>query len=164
MKKEIYSFNQIRFTAEVKNIDHYAILNRALNLKMLDIEKGEENILFNFIQSLKLKGKFIKSQLYQDVFADYLIGTIYNKTFLEFGATDGFELSNTYLLENYSKWKGVLAEPDPQWHKQLKKNRPNTKIITDCIWKKSGETVDFLSSEDGVLSTINSFRYNDKQS
>ena len=164
MKKEIYSFNQIRFTAEVKNIDHYAILNRAFNLKMLDIEKGEENILFNFIQSLKIKGKFIKSQLYQDVFADYLIGTIYNKTFLEFGATDGFELSNTHLLENYSKWKGVLAEPDPQWHKQLKKNRPNTKIITDCIWKKSGETVDFLSSEDGVLSTINSFRYNDKQS
>ena len=164
MKKEIYNFNQIRFTAELKNIDHYAILNRAFNLRMLDMENDEKKILFNFIKSVKLKGKFIKSQLYQDVFADYLIGTIYDKTFLEFGATDGLELSNTHLLENYSKWKGVLAEPDPQWHKQLKKNRPNTKIITDCIWKKSGETVDFLSSEDGVLSTINSFRYNDKQS
>ena len=164
MKKEIYSFNQIRFTAEVKNIDHYAILNRAFNLRMLDMEKDEEKILFNFIQSIKLKGKFIKSQLYQDVFADYLIGTIYDKTFLEFGATDGLDLSNTHLLENYSKWKGVLAEPDPQWHKQLKKNRPNTKIITDCIWKKSGESLDFLSSQDGVLSTINLFRDNDKKS
>lgn len=164
MKKEIYNFNQIRFTAELKNIDHYAILNRAFNLRMLDMENDEKKILFNFIKSVKLKGKFIKSQLYQDVFADYLIGTIYDKTFLEFGATDGLELSNTHLLENHSKWKGVLAEPDPQWHKQLKKNRPNTKIITDCIWKKTGEMIDFLSSESGVLSTINSFRFSDKES
>ena len=72
MKKEIYSFNRIRFTAEVKNIDHYAILNRAFNLRMLDMEKDEEKILFNFIQSIKLKGKFIKSQLYQDLFVSFI--------------------------------------------------------------------------------------------
>ena len=164
MSKEKYTFNQIRFTADVKNIDHFAILDRAFKLKMLDVDEKEKNILFNFINSIKGKSKFIKSQLYQDVFADFLIENNYDKTFLEFGATDGIDLSNTHFLENYSKWKGVLGEPDPQWHEQLKKNRPDSKIITKCIWKKTGETLDFLSSENGVLSTINSFRYSDKDS
>ena len=164
MSKEKYTFNQIRFTADVKNIDHFAILDRAFKLKMLDVDETEKNMLFNFINSTKGKSKFIKSQLYQDVFADFLIENNYNKTFLEFGATDGIDLSNTHFLENYSKWKGVLGEPDPQWHEQLKKNRPDSKIITKCIWKKTGETLDFLSSENGVLSTINSFRYSDKDS
>ena len=164
LSKEKYTFNQIRFTADVKNIDHFAILDRAFKLKMLDVDETEKNMLFNFINSTKGKSKFIKSQLYQDVFADFLIQNNYNKTFLEFGATDGIDLSNTHFLENYSKWKGVLGEPDPQWHEQLKKNRPDSKIITKCIWKKTGETLDFLSSENGVLSTINSFRYSDKDS
>ena len=164
LSKEKYTFNQIRFTADVKNIDHFAILDRAFKLKMLDVDEKEKNMLFNFINSTKGKSKFIKSQLYQDVFADFLIENNYDKTFLEFGATDGIDLSNTHFLENYSKWKGVLGEPDPQWHEQLKKNRPDSKIITKCIWKKTGETLDFLSSENGVLSTINSFRYSDKDS
>ena len=164
LSKEKYTFNQIRFTADVKNIDHFAILDRAFKLKMLDVDEKEKNILFNFINSIKGKSKFIKSQLYQDVFADFLIENNYDKTFLEFGATDGIDLSNTHFLENYSKWKGVLGEPDPQWHEQLKKNRPDSKIITKCIWKKTGETLDFLSSDNGVLSTINSFRYSDKDS
>ena len=164
LSKEKYTFNQIRFTADVKNIDHFAILDRAFKLKMLDVDETEKNMLFDFINSTKGKSKFIKSQLYQDVFADFLIENNYDKTFLEFGATDGIDLSNTHFLENYSKWKGVLGEPDPQWHEQLKKNRPDSKIITKCIWKKTGETLDFLSSENGVLSTINSFRYSDKDS
>ena len=164
MSKEKYTFNQIRFTADVKNIDHFEILERAFKLKMLDVEKNEEDMLFSFINSIKGKNKLIKSQLYQDVFADFLITNNYNKTFLEFGATNGIDLSNTYFLENYSKWKGVLGEPDPQWYDQLNKNRPDSKIITKCIWKKTGETLDFLSSENGVLSTINSFRYSDKDS
>ena len=51
----------------------------------------------------------IKSQLYQDVFALLMVGDNYDKTFLEFGATDGLELSNTYLLESEFNWKGVLC-------------------------------------------------------
>ena len=129
---------------------------------MLDIESQQRDLLFNFINSIKDKGKYIKSQIYQDVFADFFINNDYDKTFLEFGATDGLELSNSYILENYSNWTGVLGEPDPQWHERLEKNRPNTKIVTECIWKNSNEEVEFLSSDSGVLSTISSFRYSDK--
>ena len=36
----------------------------------------------------------------------------------------------------------------------LKKNRPNTKIITKCIWKNSNDKLNFFSSDNGVLSTL----------
>ena len=162
LKKETYNFHRIKYTADVKKFDHFQILNRAFNLEMLDIENEQRNLLFNFINSIKDKGRHIKSQIYQDVFADFLIGKEHNKTFLEFGATDGLDLSNTYLLENYSNWKGVLGEPDPQWHQELRKNRPNSKIFTECVWKKSNEEIEFLSSDNAHLSTISHFRYNDK--
>ena len=162
MKKETYNFHKIKYTADVKKIDHFQILNRAFNLDMLDVVNEEKNLLLNFINSIKNKGQHIKSQIYQDVFADFFISRTYNKTFLEFGATDGLDLSNTYLLENYSNWKGVLGEPDPQWFQQLRKNRPNSKIFTECVWEKSNEEVEFLSSDNGFLSTISSFRYSDK--
>lgn len=47
-----------------------------------------------------------------------------NKRFLEFGASDGTEPFNSFMLEAIKGWKGVLAEPDPQWHKALISNRP----------------------------------------
>ena len=164
MSKEAYNFHQIKFTADEKKINYFEILKKAFNLNMFEVEEKDKNLLFNFINSLKEKNESFKSQLYQDVFADYLIKNENRKTFLEFGATNGIDLSNTYSLEKYSNWIGVLGEPDPQWYENLKKNRPKTKIITKCIWKKTGDTIDFLSSKNGVLSTIKSFRYSDKES
>ena len=52
----------------------------------------------------------IYSQLYQDAFASFLIGGKFEKTFLEFGATDGLKLSNSYLLE---KLVQKIEENDP---------------------------------------------------
>ena len=87
-----------------------------------------------------------------------------NKTFLEFGATNGIDLSNTYKLENELSWTGVLAEPDTNWISTLKKNRHKSKIITKCIWSKSGEKVNFFSSSESVFSTIEKFKYSDFKS
>ena len=97
----------------------------------------------------------------QDIFASFVIQNNSDNTFLEFGATDGKSLSNSYTLENELFWTGVLAEPDIQWFEALKNNRPKTKIISKCIWKTSGEKINFFSSEQGVLSTIDNFRYSD---
>jgi len=41
--------------------------------------------------------------------------------FVEFGATNGVALSNSWLLENQFAWKGSLAEPAKKWHAELKK-------------------------------------------
>ena len=144
------------------NIDIYALLHTALIKEALVTE--EQKLLSNFIESVVDKNKIIKSQLFQDVFASFIVGDLFDKTFLEFGATDGISLSNSYMLENNFGWTGILAEPSPQWHEELKNNRPNTKIITDCIWKCSGEKLDFFVSDIGVSSTLVDFKYSDLSS
>lgn len=47
---------------------------------------------------------------------------------MEFGATNGVDLSNTYFLEKCFGWKGILAEPAKGWHKALKKNRDDYEL------------------------------------
>ena len=144
------------------NIDIYALLHTAIIKEALFTEEME--LLANFIESLRDKSKIVKSQLLQDAFASFIVSDLFDKTFLEFGATDGVSLSNSYMLENELGWTGILAEPSPQWHKKLKYNRPNTQIITECIWKSSGEKMDFFVSDVGVLSTLVDFKYSDLSS
>ena len=143
------------------NFNHSYVLNQALEQNTINDEN--QNLLFNFINSFKNLEE-IRSQLYQDVFASFIINNKFEKTFLEFGATNGVDLSNSIILEKHFDWKGMLAEPSPQWHQELKKNRPNTKIITDCIWSKSNEELNFFVSDVGVLSTIETFKESDKLS
>ena len=57
-----------------------------------------------------------------------------------------------------------MAEPSPQWYESLNKNRPNCKIINDCIYSESGKSLDFFVSNSGSLSTIEEFRYSDFKS
>ena len=155
------NFWQIAVTARNKKIDDFEILDQALKQDALKDEN--KIILKKFVDNFK-DVKNIKSQLYQDVFASFIIGDKFDKTFLEFGATDGLELSNSFMLENFLGWNGVLSEPSPQWHDTLKKNRKNTKIITKCIWSESGKSLDFFMSDVGVLSTLNNYVESDMNS
>lgn len=66
--------------------------------------------------------------------------------FVEFGATDGVLLSNTYILETEFGWSGICAEPNPLFFEELKKNR-NCKVVDACIAGKSGETVEFILAD-----------------
>lgn len=153
------NFYECKIFSERHNYSPYDFLNQAVQQKVLD----EDNNFFltKFINFLQNKKK-IYSQLYQDMFAEFILNNEIKKTFLEFGATNGLEYSNTLSLEKYFNWTGVLSEPDPQWHKDLKKNRPNATLIYDCVWTKSNEKLKFLSSSEGVYSTIEKFKFNDK--
>ena len=141
------------------NLNHSSVLEQAFQQEALIDDN--KNLLSNFISSIKNKND-IKSQLYQDVFASFVVGNKFDKTFFEFGATNGIDLSNSYMLENSLNWKGALSEPSQQWHNELKKNRPNANIITDCLWSESNKELDFFVSEVGVLSSLNEFKENDK--
>ena len=143
-------------------IPSHIIFEQALEKGL--IEDSKKNLLERFIKFIKENSKDFKSQLYQDIFAAFIVKDKYEKTFLEFGATNGIHLSNSYTLENNFLWSGVLSEPDPQWFDELKKNRPKTKILNKCIWKKSGEKINFFSSKTGVFSTIDEFKYSDQTS
>ncbi len=78
-----------------------------------------------------------KSQVQQDLFALALNDVRHGGYFVEFGATDGVDISNTWLLETHFGWKGILAEPARIRHADLRRNR-RCHIDTRCVW--SGET------------------------
>ena len=156
---EKVEFHRLAVTAKKNKLNHKECLMQAFNQNVL--VEDNKDLLKNFIDSFD-KIEKVYSQLYQDAFASFLIGDKYDKSYLEFGATDGLDLSNSYLLENSYNWKGVLSEPSVQWHELLKKNRNNTQIITKCIWKESGKKLDFFMSDAGELSTLKDFLESDK--
>ncbi len=71
--------------------------------------------------------------------------------FLEIGGGDGFSNSNTFILENYFNWSGLLVEPDPIQFEKLKKNRPKTFLSNKLIYS---ETTKLSFLKKGELSKI----------
>ena len=104
--------------------------------------------------------KNIKSQIGQDVFSLFSLNWKRNGFFVEFGATNGVDLSNTFLLEKDFGWKGILAEPAKIWHKDLLLNR-SASIDFDCVWSKSGDIINFTSTPEAEFSAITSFKNKD---
>ena len=97
-----------------------------------------------------------KSQIEQDLFVLHELNDKRNGYFVEFGATNGVDLSNTHLLEKEFGWTGILAEPAKVWSEDLAKNR-NCHIDFNCVWSKSGEILEFNEVNAAELSTINVF-------
>lgn len=64
-----------------------------------------------------------RSQLGQDIFAWLESGCKREGYFVEVGAADGLEHSNTYLLEKEFGWSGLLAEPSLLQRDALERNR-----------------------------------------
>jgi FkbM family methyltransferase len=97
-----------------------------------------------------------QSQYKQDIFVLTQLGFKRGGYFVEFGATNGLELSNSYLLEKQFGWSGILAEPAVCWHEELVKNR-QCHIEKNCVWSKSGEILKFNQVESANVSTIDIF-------
>jgi FkbM family methyltransferase len=97
-----------------------------------------------------------RSQLRQDLFVLNELGYKKDGYFIEFGATNGIDLSNTYLLEKEFGWCGILAEPARCWHDALVQARTSI-IETRCIWSRSGERLSFSEVANPELSTIDQF-------
>jgi FkbM family methyltransferase len=104
-----------------------------------------------------------RSQLGQDVFALSFVGPHKAGYFVEFGATNGKSLSNTFLLEKHFGWTGILCEPARAWLPELQKNR-SAKIDVRCVYSNSDLMVKFLETDMGELSTIEGFGAEDEHS
>ena len=159
--KSVDLYGLTMFTMQ-KRLDVFQVIHTAYMQRALAAD--EKVLLSKFINFLGRHYTSSNAQLFQDAFASCVIANRHPNTFLEFGATDGVDLSNSKMLEDKFSWKGVLAEPSPQWHAALKNNRPKTKIITDCVWTQTGDTLDFFVSDMGELSTIELFRNSDEDS
>lgn len=96
------------------------------------------------------------SQLGQDVLALSMTGTSGSGYFVEFGATNGLDLSNTFLLEKHFGWSGIVSEPAKRWHSSLSENR-SCLIDYRCVWSTTGDEIEFAETSVGELSTISKF-------
>lgn len=102
-----------------------------------------------------------KSQLHQDLFVLMYLDFKVNGYFVEFGATNGVYLSNTWLLEKEFGWTGILAEPATIWHDELKCNRRSI-IEKRCIWSISDENLIFREAHS--ISSLEGFGEEDQLS
>jgi FkbM family methyltransferase len=102
------------------------------------------------------------SQLGQDLFVTFALGERRGEGFfVEFGACDGLQHSNTYRLERDLGWSGLLSEPNPAYHEALRGNR-RCAISERCVWARTGERLPFsVLDASPVLSTLSSFRAGD---
>ena len=66
--------------------------------------------------------------------------------FVEFGATDGVMLSNSWLLEREFGWNGICAEPNPGFLRDLRANR-RCQITDACIGATTGAEVEFILAD-----------------
>lgn len=103
------------------------------------------------------------SQNFQDVFALHTRKLHGPGVFVEFGACDGIEGSNTLMLERDFGWAGCLAEPNPAWHEKLfASNRVISQICADCVWTKSDAVLMFDATERQQLATIAGYGMDDE--
>lgn len=145
------------------------LIENDIELRKTQVKFDLQNFLFNStfssqdIQRTLDEFSKSKSQLQQDLFALALSNFKTGGYFVEFGATDGISLSNTFMLENDFGWTGILAEPANKWHFSLEQNR-SAIIDKKCLWKKSGEIVMFNETDIGELSTVDLLSSNDMHS
>ena len=75
--------------------------------------------------------------------------------FVEIGANNGIELSNTFLLERVYGWKGICCEPIPPRFSQLVSNRPQSLCCNGAVYHTSGLSVTFdINHKYDLLSGI----------
>ena len=93
------------------------------------------------------------SEFFQDLWALWEAGGKREGFFVEFGAASGKEKSNTYFLEKEMDWKGIVAEPNPNFVASVRKHR-SCFISDKCVYSQSGERIEFLATDVGELSRI----------
>lgn len=65
--------------------------------------------------------------------------------FLEIGANDGFSQSNTYYLERWQGWRGILIEPVPRLYRIARKFRPRSKTFNlACVGPDGPDSIEIV--------------------
>lgn len=73
------------------------------------------------------------SQTFQDMFVLTMLNGKRDGTFLEIGASDPIELSNTYLLETLFGWHGISIEMSKYYEEGHRLKRTNTFMLEDAL-------------------------------
>jgi FkbM family methyltransferase len=84
--------------------------------------------------------------------ADYL--PEHGGVFVEAGAFDGYEQSNTYWLERFRGWSGVLVEPVPELYRETLRNRPGAKVFNCALVPSDHDTHELTMRYGGLASIV----------
>lgn len=126
---------------------HYRYEVEKLNFIFLNNRIKNPSKLYEYVEKSE-------SQIFQDLFVLNEFNFKKNGFFIEIGAADGKYLSNTYLLEKYFSWEGLVVEPAKIWSEEIKKNR-NCDISTDCVYSESDVLIKFNQTEKPEFSRAN---------
>lgn len=78
------------------------------------------------------------SQVGEDIIADFYLPGITRGTYVDVGANDPVEYSNTYAF--YKKgWRGLLVEPNPDRIKLLRTFRPRDVVVGEGVSERAQE-------------------------
>jgi FkbM family methyltransferase len=101
------------------------------------------------------------AQHLQDLWVAYELQSRRGGYFVEFGAMDGKEWSNSYALERHLDWNGIVAEPSHLFHPAIDENR-HCAVDRRCVWTRTGETIRFNQTPLYGLSTIDAYSSSDR--
>jgi FkbM family methyltransferase len=98
------------------------------------------------------------SQLEQDKWVNSVLGNKQDGFFIELGASNGVELSNTLFFERFLDWNGICIEPNPKFKDELSKNR-KCHICNFCVSSIDDREIDFsvCGYESGAVETAGPF-------
>lgn len=96
-----------------------------------------------------------KSQLGQDKWVNEVLKGKRGGFFVELGASDGVNLSNTFFFEKELGWNGICIEPNDFLFSKLKENR-SCNVSNSLVSFESGRNVQF-SMSDVVSGIVDNF-------
>lgn len=105
----------------------------------------KRNIKYELLKSLKPT----YSQYKQDLDIIKYLNYKQNGYFIDVGATDGIDISNTYLLEKKYDWNGICIEPQEFYYKDLIKNR-DCHTDNSLLFSEKGKLFDFSLTNNGL--------------
>lgn len=94
-----------------------------------------------------------QGQVMQDLWAAFETDGKTGGYFVDFGATNGTTLSNSYILEKHWDWTGIVAEPNPTFHERLHKTR-GCHVSTKCVHSTSGDELEFICADRPMFSRL----------
>ena len=158
MGKKIFGLGLVRGSdlVELQKMNLYHSIAR------WTVRSSKNNSINKFVLA-NLSNSF--SQLQQDLVALWIKEKIYGTAdqgyFVEFGATNGIQLSNSFMLEKFYGWDGLLCEPSKNYFQELKRTR-NVSTDNRCVFSVSAEILEFVDFDIGEHSSISGFSRNGK--
>jgi FkbM family methyltransferase len=86
-----------------------------------------------------------------------------NGFFIEVGANNGFNQSNTYYLEKFRNWKGILIEGIPELYQECLLERPQSQVINCALVSDDFSEPYVTMTYSGLTSLVNGAFQNHEQ-